>query len=117
MAGQPFRVGLATHWVLMKGFRLIPSSFPRLRLAHQKSLAKGHSFAAIFATPGSEVMNIGYARVSTLDQNLDLQMQTLRKAGCKKIFREKVSGASRERPEFQRMLDQLLQRRRPPQSV
>ena len=32
-------------------------------------------------------MNIGYARVSTLDQNLDLQMQVLRKAGCKKIFR------------------------------
>jgi DNA invertase Pin-like site-specific DNA recombinase len=52
-------------------------------------------------------MNIGYARVSTLDQNLDLQMQALRKAGCKKIFREKVSGASRERPEFQRMLEQL----------
>jgi DNA invertase Pin-like site-specific DNA recombinase len=52
-------------------------------------------------------MNIGYARVSTLDQNLDLQMQALRKAGCKKIFREKVSGASPERPEFQRMLDQL----------
>jgi DNA invertase Pin-like site-specific DNA recombinase len=52
-------------------------------------------------------MNIGYARVSTLDQNLDLQMQALRKAGCKKIFREKLSGASRERPEFQRMLDQL----------
>jgi len=34
-------------------------------------------------------------------------MQALRKAGCKKIFREKVSGASREWPEFQRMLDQL----------
>ncbi len=52
-------------------------------------------------------MNIGYARVSILDQNLDLQMQALRKAGCKKIFREKLSGASRERPEFQRMRDQL----------
>jgi DNA invertase Pin-like site-specific DNA recombinase len=34
-------------------------------------------------------MNIGYARVSTLDQNLDLQMQALRK-GCKTIFREKL---------------------------
>ena len=52
-------------------------------------------------------MNIGYARVSTLDQNLDLQMQTLRKAGCKTIFREKLSGASRERPEFQHMRDHL----------
>jgi hypothetical protein len=37
-------------------------------------------------------INIGYV-VSTLDQNLDLQVQTLRKAGCKKIFREKVSPA------------------------
>ena len=52
-------------------------------------------------------MNIGYVRVSTLDHNLDVQMQALRKAGCKKIFREKLSGASRERSEFQRMLDQL----------
>ena len=55
----------------------------------------------------SSGMKIGYARVSTLDQNLDLQMQALREAGCKKIFREKISGASRERPEFQRMLDQV----------
>jgi DNA invertase Pin-like site-specific DNA recombinase len=34
-------------------------------------------------------------------------MQVLRKAGCEKIFRQKVSGASRERPEFQRLHDQL----------
>ncbi len=54
-------------------------------------------------------MKIGYARVSTLDQNLDLQLQVLKKAACAKIFREKVSGASRQRPEFQRMLDQLRQ--------
>jgi DNA invertase Pin-like site-specific DNA recombinase len=54
-----------------------------------------------------DVVKIGYARVSTLDQNLDLQMQALKKAGCRKIFREKVSGVSRQRPEFQRMLEQL----------
>ena len=52
-------------------------------------------------------MKIGYARVSTLDQNLDLQLRALEKAGCKKFFREKVSGSSRERPQFQRMLDQI----------
>jgi DNA invertase Pin-like site-specific DNA recombinase len=52
-------------------------------------------------------MNIGYARVSTLDQNLDLQMQVLRKAGCEKIFRQRVSGGDRERREYQRMLNQL----------
>jgi len=52
-------------------------------------------------------MRIGYARVSTLDQKLDLQMEALKKAGCTKVFREKVSGASRDRPELQRMLDQI----------
>ena len=50
-------------------------------------------------------MKIGYARVSTLEQNLDLQLQALKKAGCGRIFREKLSGASRERPEFLKMLD------------
>jgi hypothetical protein len=52
-------------------------------------------------------MNVGYAKVSTLDQNLKLQIQAFRKAGCKKLFCEKVSGVRRERPEFQRMVDQL----------
>lgn len=52
-------------------------------------------------------MKIGYARVSTQEQNLDLQLQALKQASCKKIFREKVSGASRQRPEFLRMLDQI----------
>jgi DNA invertase Pin-like site-specific DNA recombinase len=52
-------------------------------------------------------MKIGYARVSALEQNLDLQLRALEKAGCKKIFREKVSGANRDRPQFQRMLDQI----------
>jgi hypothetical protein len=53
------------------------------------------------------VMKIGYARVSTLEQNLDLQLQALKQADCKRIFREKVSGIKRSRPEFLRLLDQL----------
>lgn len=36
-----------------------------------------------------------------------MQMQALKKAGCIKIFREKVSRASRDRPELKRMLDQI----------
>ena len=50
-------------------------------------------------------MKIGYARVSTLEQNLDLQLQALKKAGCEIIFQEKVSGVNWKRQEFQRMLD------------
>ncbi len=52
-------------------------------------------------------MNIGYARVSTLEHNLDLQLQALKKAGCRRIFDEKISASARNRPEFQRMLDQI----------
>ena len=50
---------------------------------------------------------IGYARVSTLEQNLDLQLHALKKAGCRRIFQEKISSSARNRPEFQRMLDQI----------
>jgi DNA invertase Pin-like site-specific DNA recombinase len=52
-------------------------------------------------------MLIGYARVSTDDQNLDLQRKALSKAGCTRIYEEKLSGASRNRPELARLLDHL----------
>jgi DNA invertase Pin-like site-specific DNA recombinase len=49
-------------------------------------------------------MKIGYARVSTDDQSLDIQIALLKKAGCKKIFEEKLSGVGRDRPQLSRML-------------
>src|ERR1700693_5961889 len=52
-------------------------------------------------------MKIGYARVSTLDQNLDLQLQALKKAECRRIFQEKISGSNSNRPEFRRVLDHI----------
>ncbi len=50
---------------------------------------------------------IGYARISTEGQLLTLQLDALKQAGCAKFFQEKVSGAYRDRPELNRMLDQL----------
>lgn len=50
---------------------------------------------------------IGYARVSTLTQNLEQQRAQLSEQGCIRIFEEKISGAKRDRPELLRMLDHL----------
>jgi DNA invertase Pin-like site-specific DNA recombinase len=52
-------------------------------------------------------MKIGYARVSSTEQNLDLQLTALKEAGCGRIFQEKISGAKKERPELQRLLDHI----------
>lgn len=49
-------------------------------------------------------MKIGYARVSTQDQNLDRQLDNLRSAGCERIFNEKMTGTRSDRPELRNML-------------
>lgn len=54
-------------------------------------------------------MQIGYARVSTKEQHLDLQVDSLRRSGCEKVFQEVVCGARAERP----VLDALLVGLRP----
>ncbi|GAB3828604.1 recombinase family protein [Hymenobacter jeollabukensis] len=54
-------------------------------------------------------MKIGYARVSTRDQNLELQLDALTQAGCEVIYQEKASGSSAARPELDKMLGQLRQ--------
>ena len=52
-------------------------------------------------------MMIGYARVSTQDQNLDLQTEALTRAGCEKIYEDKISGVRVERPGLTRALEIL----------
>lgn len=52
-------------------------------------------------------MIIGYARVSTADQNLDSQIDALNRAGCERLFVEKASGIRTDRFELQRLLDHV----------
>jgi DNA invertase Pin-like site-specific DNA recombinase len=53
------------------------------------------------------VSKIGYARVSTADQSLNLQIDTLKTAGCERIFEEKASGKKNDRVELARCLEYL----------
>ncbi|WP_286828789.1 MULTISPECIES: recombinase family protein [Kordiimonas] len=50
---------------------------------------------------------IGYVRVSTHEQNLDLQLDALEAYGCDQVFEEKGSGAKRDRRQLENMLSQL----------
>jgi DNA invertase Pin-like site-specific DNA recombinase len=52
-------------------------------------------------------MLVGYARVSTQDQDLALQLDALHGAGCGKVFEEKASGAQRDRPVLRSALDYM----------
>ena len=52
-------------------------------------------------------MKIGYARVSTLDQNHALQLDALRQAGCERIVEETASGGDVERPQLKSLLELL----------
>jgi DNA invertase Pin-like site-specific DNA recombinase len=52
-------------------------------------------------------MKIGYARVSTQKQDLSLQLDALQAADCTIIYQEKVTGSTKERPEWQKMMNQI----------
>lgn len=52
-------------------------------------------------------MKIGYARVSTQEQELALQLDALEKVGCGKVFQEKMTGTKKDRPQLQKMLEHL----------
>ena len=50
-------------------------------------------------------MKVGYARVSTTDQNLDLQIDALKQQGCHKIFEEKITASTLDRPKLTEALN------------
>lgn len=55
-------------------------------------------------------MRIGYARVSTAEQHLDVQRRALNQAGCDRIVEESVSGATRDRPGLARVMDMVREK-------
>ena len=79
-----------------------------------KKVARAGSKPPVAGDTPSKPMLIGYARVSTVDQNLALQRDALTEAGCAKIFTEQMSGAVTDRPalhdalEFARSGDTLI---------
>ena len=54
-----------------------------------------------------ETLKVDYARVSTKDQTLELQLDALKKAGCSKIYTETVSGAKADRLVLAKLMDAL----------
>jgi DNA invertase Pin-like site-specific DNA recombinase len=60
-------------------------------------------------SPGHSIHRIGYARVSSLGQNLDSQIDALKRAGCEKTFSDKMTGSRMDRPGW----DQLMEYVRP----
>jgi DNA invertase Pin-like site-specific DNA recombinase len=52
-------------------------------------------------------MIYGYARVSTDAQDLTSQLAQLKRAGCEKVFREKITGTTADRPQLRRLIRKL----------
>ncbi len=50
---------------------------------------------------------IGYARVSSLSQNLDAQIDSLKQAGCERVFTDKISGTTKERPGWNELMNYI----------
>jgi DNA invertase Pin-like site-specific DNA recombinase len=63
----------------------------------------------VIGTNGGNMENFifGYARVSTETQNLDRQLDALKKYGVDEIYNEKMTGTKRDRPELSRLLEKI----------
>ena len=51
------------------------------------------------------MIKLGYARVSTLEQNLDLQIDALNRENCKQIYTDRISGVKSIKPEFEKLME------------
>jgi DNA invertase Pin-like site-specific DNA recombinase len=83
------------------GYLSVPKLFPKT-LYHNCSL---RVFLVQYFR--GEKMLIGYARVSTENQNLNWQLEQLEQVQCERIYQEKITGSKSERPELEKMLETL----------
>ena len=81
-------------------------AFP-LRMKCLISALRKHIAMSIVSAIDLCIMLIGYARISTLEQDTKAQVTALQSAGCELVFREKASGGRWDRPELHKLLSQL----------
>lgn len=78
--------------------------FVEVRKLYYIIVLKNNILLILEWTSKQDKMEVGYARVSTQEQNLDLQIDAFSKAGIMKVFTDKISGVKSEKPELNKML-------------
>src|SRR5437867_11100726 len=87
--------------------RLSPLHVMKQEFCRRFSTLQKQEVACVINRGQNSRMNIGYCRVSTDDQNPDLQLAALKRAWCRRIFTDKATGANVKRPELAKCLKAL----------